>query len=339
MDNNPLHIIIESNIPFIRGLLEPYATVTYLPSADITPEAVRDADAIFVRTRTRCDAALLGGSRVKFVATATIGTDHIDLPWCASHGIEVANAAGCNAPAVAQYVLSCALRLANRPIEQYTLGIVGVGHVGSIVERWARALQMRVMLCDPPRQQAEGGDQWCSLADIAREADIITFHTPLTPETRHMIDSQFLASLRRHPILINSARGEVADTAALTEAVRSAQVHHAVVDCWEGEPDISRTLLGLTAVATPHIAGYSIEGKKRATAMVLEAFCRRFDLPEVTIEGGMPAPAPQKVSASSLLKSFDPDPLTAAMKADPADFERMRNTYPLRHEPAPGKID
>lgn len=339
MGNNPLHIIIESHIPFIKGLLEPYATVTYLPQDDITPEAVRDADAIFVRTRNRCDARLLEGSRVQFVATATIGTDHIDLPWCASHGITVANAAGCNAPAVAQYVLSSVLHLANRPVEQYTIGIVGVGHVGSIVERWARGLQMNVMLCDPPRQKAEGGSGWSTLSDIARRADIITFHTPLTPDTRHMIDAGFLNALQRHPIIINSARGPVADTPALIEALRSGTVHHAITDCWEGEPEISRQLLALSAIATTHIAGYSIEGKKRATCMVLDAFCRHFGLPEITIAGGMPAPAPGTVSASSLIASFDPESLTAQLKSHPEDFETIRNTYPLRYEPHAGKID
>lgn len=339
MDHSPLYVIIEKNIPFLQGVLEPYATVTYLPDSDITPEAVRRADALIVRTRTRCDAALLEGSRVKFIATATIGTDHIDLPWCAAHGITVANAAGCNAPAVAQYVLSSALRLANRPIEQYTLGIVGVGHVGSIVQRWAQALQMQVMLCDPPRRDAEGGDCWSTLDEIAREADIITFHTPLTPQTRHMIDSRFLSMLKRHPIIINSARGAVADTPALISAIESGQVHHAVIDCWEGEPDISRRLLEISAVATPHIAGYSLEGKLRASWMVVDALRSYFSLPEIALAEPMPAPAPPTVSAASLLRSFDPAPLTAALKAALQDFEKMRNTYPLRHEPASGKID
>lgn len=339
MDHSPLHVIIESNIPFIKGMLEPYATVTYLPSADITPEAVHSADALIVRTRTRCDASLLEGSRVRFIATATIGTDHIDLSWCAAHGIEVVNAAGCNAPAVAQYVLASVLRLANRPIEQYTIGVIGVGHVGSIVERWARALQIDVMLCDPPRQEAEGGTGWSTLEEIAAHADIITFHTPLTPETRHMVDSQFLNSLRRHPILLNSARGAVVDTPSLISALENGLVHHAVIDCWEGEPDISRHLLKLSEIATPHIAGYSIEGKRRATCMVVKAFSRYFGLPHIEMNYPVPAPAPVTVSASSLLTSFDPAPLTEALKARPEDFEFQRNTYPLRHEPSSGKID
>ncbi len=344
MDNRPLHIIVESNIPYIQGVLEPYATVTYLPDADITPDAVRSADALIVRTRTRCDAALLQGSRVRFIGTATIGTDHIDLPWCAAHGISVANAAGCNADAVAQYVLSSVLHLANRPIEQYTIGIVGVGHVGSIVQRWAQGLQMQVMVCDPPREQAEGGQGWSSLTDIAREADIITFHTPLASDTRHMISAPLLSSMRRHPIVINAARGAVADTPALISALRSGQIHHAVIDCWEDEPNISLPLLELAAIATPHIAGYSISGKLRATAMILDALSDHFSLPPLLPNypgdlRSLLAPPALTVKASALLNTFDPAPITRALKAAPGDFERLRNTYPLRPSPSSSRPD
>jgi len=339
MERTPLHVIVENRIPFIQGLLEPYATVAYLPPAEITADAVRDADALIVRTRTRCDAALLGGSRVRLVATATIGIDHIDTDWCATHGVKVANAAGCNAPAVAQYVLSALLRLANRPIEQYTIGIVGVGHVGSIVERWARNLQMRVLRCDPPRQAAEGGNDWSTLDRIAAEADIITFHTPLTTDTHHLADAEFLNKVRRHPIIVNTARGPVADTPALIDALESGQVHHAVVDCWEGEPVISDKLLALSAIATPHIAGYSIEGKLRATRMVLDAFSAHFGLPHIEMREHTPAPAAATVSARNLLASFDPTPLSTELKTHPERFETMRNEYPLRHEPGAGKID
>ncbi len=339
MERTPLHIIIENRIPFIQGLLEPYATVTYLSPAEFTADAVRDADAMIVRTRTRCDAALLEGSRIRFIATATIGTDHIDLDRCEARGIKVANAAGCNAPAVAQYVLGSLLRLANRPIEQYTIGIVGVGHVGSIVERWARNLQMRVLRCDPPRRAAEGGDDWYSLEEIAAEADIITFHTPLTNDTRHMADADFFARTRRHPIIVNSARGPVADTPALIAALESGQVSHAVMDCWEGEPRISDKLLALSAIATPHIAGYSTEGKLRATRMALDALCAHFGLPHIEMREQTPAPAARTVSARSLLASFDPMQLTSELKAHPDRFESMRNEYSLRHEPSSGKID
>ncbi len=333
-----MRIIIEDCVPFVKGLLEPYAEVQYLPSSQITAEAMAKADALITRTRTRCDEALLHGSPCQFIATATIGTDHIDLPWCASRGIAVASAPGCNAPAVAQYVLASILRLTNRPVEQYTIGIVGVGHVGSIVERWCRALEMDVMLCDPPRQAAEGGDQWCSLADIAREADIITFHTPLTDETRHMADAAFFASLRRHPMIINAARGAVVDTLALIAAIEDGQVHGSVIDCWEHEPEISRRLLELADIATPHIAGYSREGKIRASRMALDALTTHFELPRVEMAEKAAVEAATTVTAPAVIRSYDPLADTARLKAHPEMFEQLRDTYELRREVAAGKI-
>ena len=339
MENPALNIIIEENIPYIAGLLEPYGNVRYLANEDITPEAVKDADALIVRTRTRCDEALLGGSRCRFVATATIGTDHIDLPWCAAQGIEVANAPGCNAPAVAQYVMASILALANRPVCQYTIGIVGVGHVGKIVERWARLLDMEVLICDPPRQAVEGGDGWSSLQDIAEKADIITFHTPLDSTTRHMADHGFFSSLRRHPIVINAARGPVVDTEALTEALEAGLVHHAVIDCWEGEPHISPALLARASIATPHIAGYSSEGKVRATRMALDAFSRHFSLPRIEMSMPEPQGAAPEVTANAIRASYDPMADTAILRSRPDEFELLRNTYHLRPEVRAGKID
>lgn len=332
MENPALHIVIESHIPFIKGLLEPYAQVTYLEPDQFTPEAVRDADALIVRTRTRCDESLLSGSRCSLIATATIGTDHIDLPYCAQHGIEVANAAGCNAPAVAQYVFSSLMTLINRRLSQYTIGIVGVGNVGKIVEQWARSQSMDVMLCDPPRQLSEGGDLWCSLQDIAREADIITFHTPLDSTTRHMADEAFFNSLQRHPIIINAARGPVVDNAALLQALQSGQVHHAVMDCWENEPNINLDLLDKCDIATPHIAGYSYEGKVRGTRMALDAVCSHFSLPHIDMPQSVPAGAKSYVNVMDLLPSYNPLADTAALRSNPEKFEYLRNHYNLRNE-------
>lgn len=343
MENNRLNIIVERNIPFIAGLLEPFADVRYLAGGDITSEAVRDADALVVRTRTRCDEALLAKSKVRFIATATIGTDHIDLKRCAGHGIKVVNAPGCNAPAVAQYVFASILQLSNRPLSQYTLGIVGVGHVGSIVERWARALDMKVLVCDPPRQRAEGGDGWSDLADIARECDIITFHTPLTrgggDSTYHLVDEQFLASLRRAPILIDSARGPIVDTPALIAALESGQVSNAVIDCWENEPAVSSRLLELAAIATPHIAGYSLEGKVRATQMSLDALTAFFNLPHITAAADTPKSVARTVTAAAVAESYDPSVDTAALKTDPSKFEDLRNNYRYRSETSDSTTD
>lgn len=334
-----MHFIVENNIPFIKGLLEPYGEVLYLTNDEITPEAVRDADCLVVRTRTRCDAQLLEGSKVSLIATATIGTDHIDLDYCSSHGIAVANAAGCNAPAVAQYVFASLLTLANRPLSQYTIGIVGVGNVGKIVERWARQLDMTVLLNDPPRQQAEGGDHWSSLSEIAEKADIITLHTPLDATTRHLVDEAFLSQLQRAPILINAARGPVVDNAALETALKDGRVHHAVMDCWENEPQISPSLLQAADIATPHIAGYSYEGKCRATRMALDAISRHFGFPHIEMDQEVALGAAPSVNANAILHSYDPLVDTRVLKCCPSEFETQRNTYNLRREVPYGKID
>lgn len=343
MENFRLNIIIERNIPFIAGLLEPYANVTYLAADEFNPKTVKDADALVVRTRTRCDSALLEKSRCRFIATATIGTDHIDNQWCADHGITVVNAPGCNAPAVAQYVFATIMQLANRPVGQYTLGIVGVGHVGSIVERWARALDMKVLVCDPPRQKAEGGDNWSTLDEIAEQCDIITFHTPLSKDgeypTYHIASTEFFNKLRRSPILINSARGPIVDTEALIKAIDNGLVGNAAIDCWEGEPEISRELLERAAVATPHIAGYSHEGKIRATQMVLDALTTFFYLPRVNTLANTPKGVARAVSPLEIVEGYNPLVDTVALKTDPTTFEALRNNYHYRTEPADSHIN
>ena len=336
MENFRLNFVIERNVPFIAGLLEPYANITYLAADEFTPATVKDADALIVRTRTHCDAALLAKSKCRFIGTATIGTDHIDSQWCEANGITVINAPGCNAPAVAQYVFGSIMQVANRPLNQYTIGIVGVGHVGSIVERWAKGLGMNVMVCDPPRMRAEGGDHWSSLAEIAEKADIITFHTPLIREgddaTYHIADDNFFASLRRSPVIINSARGAICDTDALIRAIDNGWVSAAVVDCWEGEPDISLELLKRAAIATPHIAGYSHDGKVRATQMILDAITTFFYLPRVTTSAATPKAVARTVKPLTIAESYNPLVDTIALKNDPSAFEALRNNYRYRSE-------
>lgn len=336
MENFRLNIIVERNVPFIAGLLEPYANVKYLSADEFTPAAVKDADALIVRTRTRCDASLLEKSRCRFIGTATIGTDHIDTRWCADHGITVINAPGCNAPAVAQYVFATIMQLANRPITEYTLGIIGVGHVGSIVERWARGLDMKVLCYDPPRMRAEGGDGWSSLDEIAEKADIITFHAPLSREgddaTYHMADEAFFSRLRRAPILINSARGPITDTDALIAAIDNGNVGPVAIDCWENEPDLSTELLARAAIATPHIAGYSHDGKVRATQMVVDALTTFFYLPRVTVTADTPKAIAASISPLAVVESYNPLSDTVALKNDPAAFESLRNNYRYRSE-------
>ena len=335
-----MKVIVENHIPYIKSRLEPFAEVLYLPAAEITAEAVRDVDALIVRTRTRCDAKLLSGSRCSFVGTATIGTDHIDLAFCRENGITAVNAPGCNAPAVAQYVHSVIARhMQARGItdcHRLTLGIVGVGHVGSIVERWARQLGFKVLLCDPPRARKEGAGAFVPLETIAAEADIITFHTPLTRSgedaTYHMCDEAFIARLSHCSLLMNSARGEIADNAALDAALESGKIGNVAIDCWETEPEISRTLLAKAFVATPHIAGYSAEGKQRATAMVLEAMSRHFGWDIAIDHPTLPAEGASMVTQKLIADSYDPLADTAMLRTDPTRFEALRNGYNLRHE-------
>ncbi len=343
MPNSNIRLIVERNIPYVAGLLDPYADVRYLAPEEITPKTVRDTDGMIIRTRTRCDAELLAKSSVKMIATATIGTDHIDLDYCRSRTITAVNAPGCNAPAVAQYVFATLMQVINRPLQSYTLGIVGAGHVGSIVERWARGLDMKVLVCDPPRQQAEGGEGWSDLETIAREADIITFHTPLTREgehrTYHIADADFFAKLRRSPIIINSARGEIADTQALVAARDAGLVGGLIIDCWEGEPEIDRELLRRADIATPHIAGYSAEGKVRASQIALDAITTFFMMPRVTVDQPLPPAPARSVTVAGIMDSYDPMPESDALKAHPEDFERLRNTYRLRHEAPEGSTE
>lgn len=332
-----MRVIIDSHIPHIYGVIEPFAQVTYLEPDGITRDAVRDADALIVRTRTRCNADLLDGSSVRFIGSATIGTDHIDLDYCAARGITVHNAPGCNAPAVAQWVF-CAIRawMQSRGITSpkgLTVGIVGVGHIGSIVARWGRALGFTVLLNDPPREKRDGSVdvKFLPLDELQRRCDIITFHTPLTRDgkwpTWHLCDERFLNGLDRCRLIIDAARGAIADNDALL------RWHGDVaLDCWENEPRISRELLARCIVATPHIAGYSAEGKQRGTAMMLAALNDFYgwDIPVPTIAA--PANGAPQVSLDGIAASYDIQADTARLKGDPAAFESLRNHYHHRPE-------
>ena len=332
-----MKIIVDCHIPHIQGLIEPYAQVQYLEPGDITRDAVRDADALVIRTRTRCDASLLDGSHVCFIGSATIGTDHIDLDYCTAHGITVRNAPGCNAPAVAQWVF-CAINawMHQRNVLTpggLTLGVVGVGHIGSIVARWARQLGFTVLLNDPPRENREGSTDviFSPLDELQRQCDIITFHTPITRDgqwpTWHLCDQAFLDGLTRCRLILDAARGPIADNAALL------RWHGDVaLDCWENEPNISRDLLEKAIVATPHIAGYSAEGKQRGTAMMLAALNEFFGWDIPIPEIAAPATGATQVTLAGIAASYDILTDTAALKAAPRDFESQRNHYPHRPE-------
>lgn len=331
------HIVIEKNIPFVCGLLDGVARVSYLSAEEITAETMRSADALITRTRTQCNSALLADSRCQIIASATIGLDHVDAEYCRERGIEVANAPGCNAPAVAQYVLASVIAAyGEERLKGLTIGIVGVGHVGKIVERWARQLGMAVLLCDPPRADKEGSDAFVSLSEIAEQSDIITFHTPLTAcapyPTFHIADERFFGRLRKTPMIINAARGPVVDTQALLDAMYRGLVGRVAIDCWEGEPDINRQLLEQAFIATPHIAGYSHQGKVRATKMAVDAVAAKLGLTPRPMAENVPSGAASIVDAQSIVASYNPLADTAALRSNPEDFESLRNRYNLRME-------
>ena len=274
-----MKIVADMHIPFLEGVFEPYAEVVYKPGPEITREDCMDADVLITRTRTRCNAELLEGTSVKLISTATIGTDHIDLPWCGTHGIEVYSAAGCNAGGVMDYVFSALYGVAARkkiPLQNAKLGIIGVGHVGRKVERAGRKLGFEILRCDPPRAEREGPEGFHSLDEVLAEAQIVTLHVPLDDNTRGMANDDFFAKIQPGAIFINAARGEIVDEAALLRA--RPKLGALVIDTWCNEPDINQRLLVECDIATPHIAGYSYQGKQNGTAMAVRAVARRYGI-------------------------------------------------------------
>jgi erythronate-4-phosphate dehydrogenase len=251
-----VRIIIDDAIPFIEGVLEPYVDVRYMEGRAISREDAMEADALIIRTRTKCDAALLEGTPVKFIATATIGMDHIDLPYCNERGIIVRNSAGCNAGGVMNYVFSALYGVAARKairLEGGKIGVVGVGNVGRRVDSVAGSLGFKVLKNDPPRMKEEGNEGFCPLDYLLANSDIVTMHVPLNETTRGMADDEFFERMKPGTIFINASRGEVVDEAALKRAI--PKLGPVIIDTWNNEPDIDVDLLNMVDIATPHIAG------------------------------------------------------------------------------------
>lgn len=337
-----MKVIVDDKIPYIREALALMGVdAVYVPGGRMDRSLVCDAEALIVRTRTQCNAALLEGSRVRFIATATIGHDHIDADYCETHGIRWVNAPGCNAASVRQYVQSVLLLLQRDHglrLSDTTIGVVGVGNVGRLVAEMARSWGMRVLLCDPPRAE-RGEASFVPLESIAEEADVITLHTPLTYDgkhpTFHLAGEEFFQSLRRKPFFINTSRGETTDTQALLRALERGDVAQCIIDVWEQEPDIDRVLLDRCYIGTPHIAGYSADGKAGATRMSLEAFAAHFHLGEVP--SITPPPPTEAVLYSTslsdaLLQIYNPMTDCRALREYPERFEQLRGDYPLRRE-------
>lgn len=347
-----MKIIIDDKIPYIRGAFEAVAEVIYLPGSKTTVNIVRDADAIITRTRTICNEKLLAGSTVKFIATATIGYDHIDTDYCDRAGIKWTNAPGCNSRSVEQYIASALMVLAEEKrlnLNELTIGVVGVGNVGSKVANVCELLGMKVLLNDPPRERIEGSAQFVSLEQIKSEADIITLHVPLNIKgedaTYHLADDSFFKSLKKKPVLINSCRGEVVRTESVKLALIKGEIADFMCDCWEDEPDIDLELLEMTCLATPHIAGYSKDGKATGTLMSVQAVSNFFNLgldnwrlegielpaqPVIQIDGkGL---TEQQIISKAILHTYDIRNDDTMFRSKPADFEKQRGDYPTRRE-------
>ncbi len=347
-----MRIVADDKIPFLKGVLEPFADVDYVPGNNISNDIVRHADAILTRTRTLCNEELLKDSRVQFIGTATIGYDHIDTKYCEDRGIVWKNAPGCNAGSVAQYV-ACALGyLAGRygfSLQNRVLGVVGVGNVGNKVVQIAEMLGMQVYLCDPPRVRQEGACGFISMDGILRECDIISFHVPLNHEgedkTWHMLDEGMIRRMKPETVIINTSRGEVADGIALKRALERNKLAGAVLDVWENEPGIDLDLLSQCAIGTPHIAGYSADGKAKGTSMIVRELSRFFDL---GLEGWEPLETDEPANKLITVDCLDRDDdviLSEAFRATyrieeddqrlrlaPRDFESQRGNYPVRRE-------
>lgn len=324
-----MKIVVDSDIPFIRGRIKGDGIETvYTDQWGFTPETVRDADALVIRTRTPINESLLKDSSVRLVATATIGMDQIDLPWCATRGITVRNSPGCNAPGVAQYVWSSLLRTGFDSGKD-TLGIIGCGNVGSTVKEWGEKLGAKMLISDPPK----GMD--IPLERLLAESDAVTLHTPLTREgqhaTHHLIGQRELSFMRDGTLIINAARGPVVDFAALKPEVTSGRLR-AVIDTWEGEPSVDSELLDKVEYGTFHIAGYSFEGKQRATRMVLEAL--REELGIETDTSGLTGAytGTDSLHPSEIMESYDPGVETALLRKNPEKFDILRAQYDYRHE-------
>ena len=322
-----MRVIIDKDIPFLNEVFPLDIEVLHLAPEEITSQTVRDADALFVRTRTRIDKELLEGSRVRFVATATIGFDHIDQEYCQQNGIHWVSCPGCNAQAVCDYVeeaiaTSPPRLFASSPL---TIGIVGYGHVGKLVAQMAQRRGYKVLLSDPPLGIG------APLTDIAPQCDVLTFHTPLTFDgeypTYHLCDENVLRLCKPGTLIINAARGGVIDEHALLSCLSplASSPHRllASIDCWEGEPNLNHELLKHVDLASFHIAGYSIQGKMNASEMCLRAFCEFFSLPILSINKKV-VPL-QGDSAPGWLKR-----ISAQLKAAPEHFEQLRKNYPLR---------
>ncbi|OHC13876.1 MAG: 4-phosphoerythronate dehydrogenase [Pseudomonadales bacterium GWC2_63_15] len=353
-----MHILADENIPLVDEFFAGFGEIRRMPGRSINRAALENVDVLLVRSVTRVDREMLEGSAVRFVGTCTIGTDHLDLDYFEQAGIEWASAPGCNARGVVDYVLGSLLALSEvrgEALARRRFGVVGAGEVGGRLLEVLRGLGWDVRVCDPPRQVREAGD-FVSLDEILAECDVISLHTPLTLggdwPTFHLFDQARLSRLRPGTWLINASRGAVVDNAALRDLLLQRPDLEAVLDVWEGEPQVDVALAGLCRIATPHIAGYSLDGKLRGTAQIYAALCAARGVePAIELAQLMPGPALTELAFAS---SADFAEMLATLcravydpRRDDADFRRslpgdeaqrragfdlLRKQYPPRRE-------
>ncbi len=346
-------ILVDENMPYARELFSRLGEVQAVPGRPIPLAALAGADALMVRSVTKVNEALLAGQGIKFVGTATAGTDHVDEAWLAQAGIGFSAAPGCNAIAVVEYVFSSLLMLAERDgftLTERTVGIVGVGNVGRRLAERLETFGVRTLLCDPPR--ADSGDEgdFRPLEELVREADILTFHTPLYKDgpykTWHLADDALIRRLKPGTILINACRGPVVDNAALLARLKDNQPLSVILDVWEPEPDLLTALLDRVDIGTPHIAGYTLEGKARGTTQVFEAFSEFIgQRQQVALATLLPAPEFGRITLhgpvdQATLKRLvhlvydvrrDDAPLRKVAGV-PGEFDKLRKNYSERRE-------
>lgn len=348
-----MKILVDENMPYARELFSRLGEVTAVPGRPIPVSELADAAALMVRSVTKVNADLLDGKGVKFVGTATAGTDHVDEAWLERAGIAFSAAPGCNAIAVVEYVFSSLLMLAERDgfaLTDRTVGIVGVGNVGSRLRARLEAFGVRTLLCDPPRAERGDEEDFQPLERLVREADVLTFHTPLFKEgpykTLHLADEALISSLKPGAILINACRGPVVNNAALLKCLKNGQDLSVVLDVWEPEPDLNIELLNLVDIGTPHIAGYTLEGKARGTTQVFEAFSEFIgQRQQVALDTLLPAPEFGRITLhgpldQATLKRLvhlvydvrrDDAPLRK-VAGQPGEFDKLRKNYQERRE-------
>lgn len=330
-----MKIVIDNKIPFLEGVFEPYAEVIYLDGAAISAATVRDATVLVIRTRTRCNQDLIDSSAVQMIATATIGSDHIDLDYCRLSGIEVSTSSGCNAHGVAQWVFAALIALG--VTQTMRIGIVGVGNVGKIVSSVASGAGFEVLECDPPRAISEGLSHFITFEELINQSDIVTFHVPLTTQTKGMVSD--FSGFRPAAIILNSSRGEVIESDSLISALDSGRLKAAALDVWPGEPNIDPKLLDRCAIATPHIAGYSLEGKAMGSAMAVRAVASRFGIENLvdwyppgigrSPSGSYPTWSEIREQMQQHYRIMDDD---LQLRTAPQNFEALRNNYSYRKE-------